>query len=219
MGVVGEEDLRPMHHRRGDEAQHMAAQGEGIALLDDAAAALKALAEERLHHGKGLGGGDDDGIRVSRGEGQDAARVIRLHMLHDEIVRRAAVQRLFQIGKPSLRKMLVHAVHDGNLFIHDGVGIIGHAVRHSILPLEQVDFVVIDADVENIVHGIRPPCLLSMVRLLCQSFRKAAKFTSLRRGCSRHHADFGESCAIIVQGIRLLRNGQINLKCGRRWRG
>ena len=40
---------------------------------------------------------------------------------------------------------------DGGFVVFNYIGIVSHSVRYVILALEQVDFVVIDADVENVV--------------------------------------------------------------------
>ena len=41
-------------------------------------------------------------------------------------------------------------------FVDDGVGVVGHAARNAVLALEEVDVVVVDADVADVVgngHG------------------------------------------------------------------
>ena len=44
----------------------------------------------------------------------------------------------------------VNRIHNGNEVVHDDVGIIGHSVGDNVLTFEQVDIMVVDADVENI---------------------------------------------------------------------
>ena len=56
--------------------------------------------------------------------------------------------------------MLIDSVHDRDLIINDHIRIVRHTVRHDILTLEQVDIVVIDADVLDIIgnkHRVSSP--------------------------------------------------------------
>ena len=161
-GVVGDEDLRPVYHRRGEEAQFMPAQRERVALLDGEPAVRIILAEERLHHRKRLGGGDDCCLRISVHERLDAAGVVRLHVLHDQVIRRASAERLSDMLQPFPGKMPVHAVHHRDLSIHNRVGVVRHAVWHGVLPLKQIDFMVVDADVPDVaclVHVHHSSCI------------------------------------------------------------
>ena len=54
-GVIGHDDLGPVHHGRGDKGKCVLAERECVALADHNAAVGIVGAEELLHHGKRLG--------------------------------------------------------------------------------------------------------------------------------------------------------------------
>ena len=86
--------------------------------------------------------------------------MVGLHVLHDKIVGRALAEGSGDLGDPLVGKMGVHAVHDGDLFIADQIGVVRHAVGHIVLALKQVNKVVVDADIQNIFgdfHSCKPP--------------------------------------------------------------
>ena len=91
--VIGHNDLRPMHHGCGNKGQGVLSKGQGASLSHHDPPVGIVRAEEVLHHGKGLGGGNHGSLRVDLHEIRDVGGVIRLHVLHHQIVRRAARQR------------------------------------------------------------------------------------------------------------------------------
>ena len=112
--------------------------------------------EELLHHGEGLGGGHDGGLGVGGHKDVDVGGVVGLHMLHHQEVGLAVTQLLAQVCQPLLAEVLIDGVHDGHLFVQNDVGIVGHAVGDHILTLEQINLMIVDADVANIIcneHG------------------------------------------------------------------
>ena len=78
---------------------------------------VKILTEELLHHHKSLLGGDHLGLGVGSQEIVNTGGVVRLHVLHDQIIGLAAFQGCFQIGQPLAAEVPVHGVHDGDLFV------------------------------------------------------------------------------------------------------
>ncbi len=47
--------------------------------------------------------------------------------------------------------MRVHRVEDGDLFVQHHIGVVGHTVWHQILALEQVNLMVVYADILDIL--------------------------------------------------------------------
>ena len=93
--------------------------------------------------------------------------MVRLHVLDDQIVRLTVTQSVADILKPFVGKILIHRIHDGNLLVHDGIGVIGHAVGDNILALEQVYLMVVYTDVLDIIgngHKLSP-CLFALAIL------------------------------------------------------
>ena len=83
--------------------------------------------------------------------------MVGLHVVDDQIVRLAAIQRRFQIGQEFFGLALVHRVHHGDLLIQDDIGIVGNTVGHGILPLKQVQILVVRADVNDVLRDHRQP--------------------------------------------------------------
>ena len=75
-------------------------------------------------------------------------------MLHDEIIRLPVAEQILQVIHPFMREMRVHRVHHGNLIVENDIGVVGHAVRHGVLSLKQVNGVVVDAGIADIVRNI-----------------------------------------------------------------
>ena len=91
--------------------------------------------------------------------------MIRLHVLHDQIIRLPALQRGGEIVEPLLAKVLVYGVHDGDLLVQDHIGIVGHAARHDVLPFKQVHFMIVNANIADIICNIHGKNLVSFVFL------------------------------------------------------
>ena len=149
-GVVGHHDLGPVDHGGGHEMEGVLTQREGIPLLDDHAVFGEVLAEEILHHGKGLSGGHQNGIGVGLEEVDDIGGVVGLHVLNNEEIGGTASQHALDVVQPLVGEAGVYGVHDGDEVVQDDVGIIGHAVGNNVLALKQIDVVIVDADVADI---------------------------------------------------------------------
>ena len=63
--VVGEHDLRPVHHRRHDKLKLMLAGGERIVFLHDDRAIEHVLIKKLADHLAGFSGADDLGVRIT----------------------------------------------------------------------------------------------------------------------------------------------------------
>ena len=75
--------------------------------------------------------------------------MVRLHVLDDQVIRRGALDVRCDVRQPFVRLVLVHGIHDRHLFVADDVGVVRHAQRHVEMTLEQVDVVVVAADVSD----------------------------------------------------------------------
>ena len=154
-----------MDHGGLDEGQGVLAQLQDVALLDHDPAVLELGAEEVLHHGEGLGGADDGRLGIGLHEQGDVGAVVGLHVLDHQVVGLPSAQLGGQVGEPLAAEFLVHGVHDGDLAVHDGVGVVGHAQRHLVLPLEQVYLMVVDADVADVLGYVHNRSPLSIIFL------------------------------------------------------
>ena len=154
LGLIGHDDLGPVDHGSLDEIEGMLAELEGVALFDDNAAVGKVGAEEVQHHGEGLGRADENSLGIDLHKLADVGAVVGLHMLDHQVVRRAAAQCGVKIVQPGCGEVAVYGVHDRDLLVENDVGVVGHAERHVVLTLEQVDLMVVDADIANVFGNV-----------------------------------------------------------------
>ena len=80
--------------------------------------------------------------------------MIGLHVVHNEVVRLTAIQRLANVGKPLVAEVLVNGIHHGDLLVEDHIRIVGNAVGHGVQALEQVNLMVVDANIEDAVGDV-----------------------------------------------------------------
>ena len=109
------------------------------------------ITEEVFHHAEGLGIGDDGGVRINLHEVVDVCRMIRLHVLDDEVIGFGSVQDRCDVIQPFMGEISIYSVHNGDLFILDHIGVVSHAVGNHILSLKQVYLVIVDAYIKNII--------------------------------------------------------------------
>ena len=154
VGIIGHDDLGPVHHRGCDKGQGVLAEREGVAVLYHNAALGIIVAEELLHHHEGAVGRHDSQRGVGVHQARDIGRVVGLHMLYDKIIGRTLTEHRLDICKPLLAKASIDRIHHSNLFVKDNVRIICHSVGNGVLPLKEVDVVVVDANVANIIRNV-----------------------------------------------------------------
>ena len=153
IGIIGDDNLRPVDHGGGDKGQGVLAQLQGVPLPHHDPAVRVVLAEEVFHHGKGLGRGNHHSLRIGFQEVGNVGGVVRFHVLHHQVVGLAAGQDTLDVFHPLLGEVLVHRVHNGDLLVQDGIGIVGHAVGNGILPLKQVNLMVAHADILDVFRN------------------------------------------------------------------
>ena len=139
----------------------MAAQVEHIALFDDHLALGEIGAKEVDHHAEGAHACHDLCLGIALHKGGNAGGVIGLHMMDDQVVGRTAIELGLEVAAPLVDKASVDRIGDSDLFAQDNVAVVCHTVLgHVVLALEQVDVVVVDADVADILgdlHQAKPP--------------------------------------------------------------
>ena len=77
--------------------------------------------------------------------------MVGLHVLYNEIIGLFAVKHALNVCKPLFAEMRVNAVENGDFVVENDVGIVRHTVGNDVLPLEQINAIVVYADVFNIV--------------------------------------------------------------------
>ena len=110
---------------------------------------LRKRAVELAEEGEGLGIAHHRGLRIFLQEAQDARGVVRLHVVHDQVIRLSVSEGGFHISEPLLRKIHVRRIHDRSLLVEDHIGIVGHSQGDLELALKEVDLMVVDAGIQN----------------------------------------------------------------------
>ena len=85
--------------------------------------------------------------------------MVGLHVVNDEIVH--AIRRRRDVPEPLVAEARVDRVHHGDLLALDYIGIVGHAERNLELALEEIDVVVVDADIENVIGNLHSRDIIS----------------------------------------------------------
>ena len=160
-GLVREQHLGPVNVGGADKRQAVATQVEHVALFDDHLALGIIGAKVVHHHAEGAHAGHNLRLGIALHKGGDASRVIGLHMVNDQVVGRAAVEHGFEVTEPLIDKTTVDRIGDGDLVAQDNVAVVCHTVLgHVVLALEQVNVVIVDANVADILgdlHQAKPP--------------------------------------------------------------
>ena len=65
----------------------------------------------------------------------------------------------FQIRHPLIAETNIYGIHDGDLLIHDDIGIVCHSERHNVLSLEQVYVMVIYTYILDIIRDLHTQLL------------------------------------------------------------
>ena len=152
--VVGHHDLGPVNHRSGDEAERVGAELEGVAFLDDDSSVLKLGAEEVAHHRERLCGRYDRRVGIVLHEVENIRAVVRLHVLDDQVVGLSVAESFLEVVEPFVGELAVNGVHDRDLPVDNHIGVVRHAVGNDILTLKQVNFVVVHADITDVVGDV-----------------------------------------------------------------
>ena len=155
-----------MDHGGHDEGEAVAAGVQRVALLDQHRAGGEIHAQKLLHHGLDLGVADDLGLGIALQQQLLGGGVVRLHVLHHQVVQLAAVQGMGHILQKYAVHGLVHRVEEDGLLVEKQVRVIGNAVGHAVDALEAGKPPVVGADPDQILgHFSRavhkcslPPC-------------------------------------------------------------
>ena len=149
--VIGHHDLRPVNHRGKYKGEDMLSEGQALAVADSLPLYRIRQVKELVHHNETLFIRNDSGVRINVQEILDVGGVVRLHVLDDQVIRFFSVKDIRQVVQPLVGEADIHRIHDGDLLIHDHIGVISHAVRYDVLPLEKIYVMIIDAYISDII--------------------------------------------------------------------
>ena len=144
-----------MHVGRRHKGKLVSTEVKLAAFLDNYAAARKIGAKVVFHHLESHGRGNNLSLGIALHEGGDTCGVIGLHMVHNQVVGRAAVEHGLEVAQPLIDEMGVDGIGDSHLVGKNHITVVRHAVlAHVVLALEQIDVVVVDANVADILGNL-----------------------------------------------------------------
>ena len=164
LAVVCHHDLGPVYHGGENKRKLMGAERKRFAVFYDDLPALDVkILKKILYHRKRFLIRNYARFGVCRSEVCNVCRMVGLHVLDYEIIGSASVKRILEIVKPFVGKMSVYGVKNRDLLVDYNVRIIRHSVRNDVLPLKQIDVVIVHAYINNVlcdVHFLPPLVLL-----------------------------------------------------------
>ena len=134
--VIGHQHLRPVDHRRGHKVQGVPPGAEGVPLLHHADAPLVPGAEELGQHILGGGGAHHGGLRVPHQQVPDIGGVVRLHVLHHQVIQGPAIEPVGHVFQKYPAHGGIGGVKQHRFPVGQQIAVEGYAPGHVIDPLE-----------------------------------------------------------------------------------
>ena len=191
-GVKADHDLRPVHHRRHDVGKRVLAEAVGAALGHEDGAAVDVKGEVVADHVADLRVADDLRLGITAHGLLERLGVVRLHVVHDDVVQRTAAEHMGEIFKELTGDGLIHRVEQDGLLVEQDIGVVRHAARDGIHALKQrqtavgrTDPVQVLGHFHSAVHTLSPPSNVSGFprsqprRLSSSSFGVTPTFTAV----------------------------------------
>ena len=148
-----------MYHRCKYKSQNVISQIQGISIFYFQHSSLQIQrTEEVRNHNKGLGICHNHRFWINLEEILNISRVIRFHMLYNQIIRFSSIQSLLYVIQPLMSKILIYCIHNCYFLITNHIRIIAHSIWNWILPLKQINLMIIDACINNIICNIHRFC-------------------------------------------------------------
>ena len=149
--VVAHHDLGPVHHRRHDEAELVAAGLQAVPFLDQNNALRQIEGEKLRQHGLDFRVADDLRLGIAGHQQLERGGVVGLHVVDDQIVERTSAQRIGDVFQKYAVHGLVHRVKQHGFLIQQQIGVVGHALGHAVHALKAGKPAVVGADPDQIL--------------------------------------------------------------------
>ena len=165
-GIKADHDLRPVDHRRHDIGKRVLAEAVCIALGHEDGAGVNVEGKIVADHVADLRVADDFRLGVAAHGLLERLGVVGLHVVHDDVVQRAAAEDMGEVFKKLTGDGLVHRVEQDGLFVEQDIGIVRHAARDGVHALKQGQTAVGRADPIQILghfHSAVHTCLLLLI--------------------------------------------------------
>ena len=133
--VIGDHHFRPMYHRCHIETELMYARVQCISLFHLIQSIGNAM--ESGQHTKRLGVAYNLHSRILLAEQANATRMVRLHVIDNQIIQRASLQSLSYLLQEKIRIADIDRVDQDRLFIDDQISVVRHTVGQRPHVLEE----------------------------------------------------------------------------------
>ena len=161
-----------MDHRSHHEAELVLTEGEGIALLHDELPLLRDCQREELRdHLEGFCIAHDRRLRVLLECLSDECAVIRLHVVHDEVVECTAIERRRHVLEELPRYGRIRGIEECGLLVPDHVSVIGHTAIQRENVFKQMQATILDTYINDIICNISNRIHGSLSFYLCFQHR------------------------------------------------
>ena len=143
--IKGDHGLRPVDHRRGDKGNGVLSEFAGIAFGNHFGAVIHAE-PELTHEIKGFLITDDLGLRVTDEDFLKACRVVRFHMVDNQVIQGTASKDGFDIFQELTADRPVSCIEKNRFFVQKDVGIVGYAPRNGMNIFKKFQAAIVSAN-------------------------------------------------------------------------
>ena len=127
----------------------MVSKAESTAIFYLKLLSLQVEVKEVADHIEGFCIGNNSCVWVNLKEICHIGCMIRLHVLHNQIIWFTSVKSLLQIIQPFVSEISIYCIHNCNFFVKDYIRIVSHAVWHFVLSLKKVHLMIVYAYIFN----------------------------------------------------------------------
>ena len=107
--------------------------------------------------------------------------MVRLHVLHYQVVGALASKGLGQVIQPVVGKVDINSIHYRDFIVKDDIGIVCHSVRHIILTFEEVNLMVVDTDVDDAVGDLLYSAHSSLLNITVLLYHRVIKKQPIKK--------------------------------------
>ena len=153
-GVKGHHHFRPVYHGGHHKGQLVLAQVQRVALFYHQGIVNGGAVGRVVHlqHGQGFGVHHQAQVRPAHQHGFDHGGVVRLHVVHDQIVQLAAIQGGGNVLQELCANAGIGSVQQGGFLVQNHIGVVADAARNGKQVFKLCQAAVTCADI-NCIFG------------------------------------------------------------------
>ena len=145
--LISHNYFRPVNKRRPNYIKRVLSKLYLIAFLKHDLSLREIRTKEILHHIKRTNRCRNLRIRILLCKHLNISRMIRLHMMSNQVIRLSSVKLLVQFGEPFISKVTINSIKHRNFFINNHIRVVRHSIRHIKLPLKKINLMIINTNI------------------------------------------------------------------------